>query len=243
MKKRKIKTSRLVVLIGFIILTVSMCVYLIKMSFLFVGDVSLIQPEVKEEKIACIGDSITYGNGVWQTRESHAWSFLLENMLPKSYTIHNLGISGATLQAEGNNPYTASEQWQYAISHPHSIYIVMLGTNDTKPINWNEERYAKQLDDMIEILLHLEWKSKVIMMLPSRIFINPSTGETVNGMSNDVLVEKVHPIIRKVAKKHGLKMVDLYAITKDHPEYFEDGVHPGQIGNQKMAECIYEKLQ
>ena len=239
MKKRKIKWIRL---IGVCFLVIVACIGMIQGICLRVDDAPVLKPIVKDRQIACIGDSITYGNGVWQTREQDAWSFLLDEKLPKEYTVHNLGISGATLQKEGNNPYVLSEQWQYAISHPMSLYIVMLGTNDTKAINWNEERYAQQLDTMVKTLLNLSWKPNVVMMLPSRIFVNPDTGVTVNGMQNEILVEKVHPIIKKVAKKYNLQTIDLYAITKNHPEYFADGVHPNLLANRLYAEEIYDHI-
>ena len=37
-------------------------------------------------------------------------------------------------------------------------------------------------------------------------------------------------------------MIDLYAVTEDHPEYFYDGVHPNQEGYAIVAQAIYEQL-
>lgn len=41
-----------------------------------------------------------------------------------------------------------------------------------------------------------------------------------------------------MGEKHGLQVVDLYALTEEHPEYFMDGVHPNALGNQAIAEHI-----
>ena len=51
--------------------------------------------------VACIGDSITFGSGVFKTRQKDAWPSLLEHRFGKNATVLNYGIRGATLQKEG----------------------------------------------------------------------------------------------------------------------------------------------
>ena len=55
--------------------------------------------------IACIGDSITFGAGV-MGRESLTWEHFLNEIIGNKYQVINYGVSGRTLQDEGDMPYT-----------------------------------------------------------------------------------------------------------------------------------------
>ena len=55
------------------------------------------------------------------------------------------------------------------------------------------------------------------------------------------LVTKTKPdpeIFLTAAGKLGIRVIDLYAFTKDHPEWFVDGVHPNIRGNRAIAKYI-----
>lgn len=51
--------------------------------------ISELETEHEEIKIACIGDSITYGAGVTLTRDKDAYPVKLGKMLGKKYTVFN----------------------------------------------------------------------------------------------------------------------------------------------------------
>lgn len=55
--------------------------------------------------VACIGDSITYGAGVVQDHDHRTWEYFLQQKLGDEYQVLNYGISGRTLQDEGDFPY------------------------------------------------------------------------------------------------------------------------------------------
>ena len=63
------------------------------------------KPALGRRRIACIGDSITFGAGVLFGRERLAWPFLLDRLLGGQFQVMNFGISGATVQQEGDSPY------------------------------------------------------------------------------------------------------------------------------------------
>lgn len=55
-------------------------------------------------KIACIGNSITYGTLV-ENRAKNNYPAQLQNMLGDGYEVKNFGVSGRTLLQKGNHPY------------------------------------------------------------------------------------------------------------------------------------------
>ena len=54
-------------------------------------------------RVACIGNSITYGYGL-ADREHEAYPVLLQQKLGAKYQVENFGKSGATLLARGASP-------------------------------------------------------------------------------------------------------------------------------------------
>ena len=55
-------------------------------------------------RVACVGDSITYGAAI-RDRAKNCYSKVLGNLLGKNYTVHNYGVNGATLLKKGGKPY------------------------------------------------------------------------------------------------------------------------------------------
>lgn len=55
-------------------------------------------------KVACIGDSITYGLGL-EDRDRDSYPAQLQRLLGAEYQVGNFGKSGATLLRHGHRPY------------------------------------------------------------------------------------------------------------------------------------------
>lgn len=88
-------------------------------------------------RVVCIGDSITFGAG---SNREERWSARLQNALGEKYEVFNLGISGTTLQSKGDSPYTAKDNYTIARQIEGDIILIALGTNDSKPANWEKCR-------------------------------------------------------------------------------------------------------
>ena len=79
-------------------------------------------------KVACVGDSITYGHGLNQSTESYP--VVLAARLGAGHTVQNFGVSGTTLLKNGDHPYwdeanyTASGAFDSVGSHVQRIDLV-----------------------------------------------------------------------------------------------------------------------
>ncbi len=62
-------------------------------------------------KVACVGNSITYGYTL-DNRERDAYPSQLQRLLGDSYIVGNFGKSGATLLEKGHRPYVKQEEYQ-----------------------------------------------------------------------------------------------------------------------------------
>ena len=61
----------------------------------------------------------------------------------------------------------------------------------------------------------------------------------INGTNINIINEAVY----ELAEEYNLELVDTYALTKDHPEYYKiDGIHPDKNGQKAMAEAFYQEI-
>ena len=60
--------------------------------------------QAQKIKVACVGNSVTYGHGI-ENREKNSYPAQLQRMLGNGYEVANFGKSGATLLRKGHRPY------------------------------------------------------------------------------------------------------------------------------------------
>jgi len=190
--------------------------------------VSCTQPPIK---VACIGDSITAGAGL-ENQSKTAYPTQLDSILGKDYSVLNCGRSAATLQKTGNLPYWNCKEFHNVFTYQPDIIIIKLGTNDSKPKNWNEENFEKDYQALIDTLLTIQNKPEIFVCLPVPAY------RTVWGINDSTLTAGVIPVIKRIAKTNHLQIIDLYQAMGNQPENFPDGIHPNEKGAKKMAIII-----
>lgn len=200
----------------------------------------------KEERnhnysVYCIGDSITYGTGVADSRETDSYPALLGGMLGERYTVYNYGVSGRTLLDNTAKPYKDTEYMEKVLGETADIMVVMLGSNDSKRHNWQPGEFERQYIELVETLQEGERRPEIYLMTPPRAFAG-ADGVIAYGIDETVVREEVREIVSEVAEKTGVRLIDIYAVTENHPEYFMDGVHPNKKGNEAIAEAVYAEL-
>ena len=202
------------------------------------------QPQGDAPIIVALGDSITFGAGVAETRKTDCWEAKLEKLLGGSYQVLNYGVCGATLQNEGDQPYwnmpEKSQQGypEAALALNPEIVIFMLGTNDTKPYNWNRGRFEAQLDQRVKEIKAVPSVKRLILMCPPYACPVDGADSVAFDVINETIRDDVNPIVKKCAEENGAECIDLYALTDGHGEYFADGVHPNSFGNRVIASAI-----
>ena len=200
-------------------------------------------PKVLEGRIhiACIGDSITFGAGV-NGKTEETWEYHLNQILGEAYQVINYGISGRTLQDEGDYPYRADKFYRESLNCGAEMYLIMLGSNDAKPYNWNAERYERELDAFCGEYVELEHHPRVILMTPPQCYADPKTGKVGFDIDAETIDLVITEMIRKEAEKRKLQVIDLHELTQNHEDWFVDGVHPNALGNRMIAEHIAAQI-
>lgn len=236
MKRRKI--AKMVILVVVLVLAAAALGV-----FAFVH--KMLYPEVMvtgngEKKVLCVGDSITYGQGVMKSRETESYPALLAGELGEDYQVLNYGLCNRTLLAEGEMPYVAEDFAAESLEEDADIVIIMLGTNDSKKKNWNAEKYEEEYINFVRSYQNMESAPEVYVMMPPAVFAKV---EDEGDCDDTVVREEVVPIVSRVAEETGAGLIDLYSLTESHPEWFADGLHPNAEGNRAIAEAIYAQLE
>lgn len=189
-------------------------------------------------RVACVGDSITYGLGV-ENREENSYPTLLSKFLGKNYETKNFGVSGATLLKKGGNPYWKLPQFRAATQCAPRIVVLALGTNDSKPVNWGfKSEFAADLRSMIEHFRKLPTNPQVWVCLPPPVISTDS-----GGINEAVVSGEIMPLIRQVTKELNVPVIDLHASLSNHPEFFPDGIHPNAAGARVIAQTVFADLR
>lgn len=174
-------------------------------------------------KVACIGNSITYGYTI-ENRDKDSYPAQLQALLGEGYDVQNYGNCGKTAQNEADDPYTKCPEYQQAKDFLPQIAVIKLGTNDSKPQNWvGVERFIKDLEALAVEFENLPSKPTIILCLPAKAY-------KVAWSIRDEVIQLQLPAIKKLAKKHHWQLINLYKKTSGKPELFPDGIHPNAEG-------------
>lgn len=198
------------------------------------------RPRAGQKRVACVGDSITYGCFVpgqpWNSYPKH-----LGRLLGSGYCVGNFGYTNRTAVKSGDYPYTAEKLYQQSLDFRPDTVLLMLGSNDTKVVNWNAEAYARDMGELIESYRGMESVSQVYLMLPPPVF--PFGKKVLWDIRSDILENEVIPLCRQVAAEKGISTIDVHAAFVGRKELFMDGCHPNAKGAKLLAETVYRAMR
>lgn len=188
-------------------------------------------------RIACVGNSITYGMGI--SDRTQTYPAVLNQLLGPTAKVGNYGVSARTLLRKGDRPYWKEQALKNALASAPNIVVIKLGTNDTKPINWKYKgEFESDLTALADTFLNLASHPKVYLCFPA-------PGNNVPwGISDSVTFNEIIPIIRRVATQKHLPVIDLYTPLKGKPELFQsDNVHPNPQGARVIASEVFQAIK
>ena len=216
---------------------------------------SIPSPKQDAVRVACIGNSITDGHGI-DMRTKYGYPAQLQGILGDGYYVKNFGVSARTMLNKGDFPYMNEMAWRDALAFKPDVVIIKLGTNDSKPENWQYgAEFKKDLQQMITTLRpdlaqpvskKKGKKAKLALPVVPKIYLCtpiPAFKSTWN-INDKVITNEIIPIQLEVAKQYGLQVIDLHTLfANDGDKMLDDGIHPDGKGAKKMAEIIAEAIK
>jgi lysophospholipase L1-like esterase len=209
-----------------ILLVTLFCILMVSIgsAALFSGNKEKGIDQIPPINVSCVGDSITEWSG---------YPTILQTMLGDSYEVGNFGVAGAAVSPSLHNSYVSHSEFNESKNFAPSIVIIMLGTND---VHTSQSDFTYNYRKLV-----LEYKSlpsypRILLVEPPPIYDNEFK------LNNIYLDSYVIPSIERIAYELGLPMVDVNGALANHPEFFEDGVHPNAKGALAIASEIVENI-
>lgn len=211
-------------------------VLLIVVAILFVTAASAQENRIK---VACIGNSITYGYGL-PDRTTQSYPAQLQKMLGESYQVENFGKSGATLLNKGHRPYMQQDEYRRAIDFGGDIVVIHLGINDTDPRDWPDYRdsFVKDYIELIDSFRAAN--SKVRIMIARLTPIADRHPRFLSGTRD--WHGEIQLAIENVARYTGVQLIDFHEPLYPYPFILTDAVHPDSEGAFIMAQTVYSAI-
>ena len=178
-------------------------------------------------RLACVGDSLTANEGCWPV-----W---LAGMLGPQWEVMNFGRGGAVILSEGDTPYMTLTLPEVLASEP-DVVVVLLGTNDSKPRHWYyKKEFERDYGNLLAQLQAVPTRPRLWVCLPPPAF--PGQWGIDGGRICEML-----PVIRRVACRAGVPVIDLHTPFTGRPERFPDQIHPDVEASKEIADIICQAL-
>lgn len=217
---------------------------LITFLLFYIGLVNPYHPYKKAKqnqiKVACVGDSITYGCFV-KNRNKNNYPTVLNNLLGNNYCVNNFGYTNRTVITDADYPYVTKKTYKQSLNFNPDIVIILLGSNDSKKVNWNKEKFINDYCELIDSYLNLPSKPKVYLVSTTPMF--EFGKKDLYNLRMDIINNDIFETTKQVAKIKDIPFIDVSETFKDKQNLFVDGIHPNKHGSKLLAQTIFEKIK
>ena len=189
----------------------------------------------KQIKVACVGNSITYGSGLADPK-TESYPSQLQQMLGEAYEVGNFGKPGATLLNKGHRPYMEQSEYKDALAFAGDIVVIHLGINDTDPRNWPHYRdfFVKDYLALIDSFRMVNPKCRIII---ARLTPIADRHPRFESGTRDWQGE-IQQAIETVADYAGVQLIDFHEPLYPYPFLLPDAVHPTKEGAGILAKTV-----
>lgn len=196
------------------------------------------RPRTEQTKVACVGDSTTYGTAM-PNNFHNSYPAQLQRLLGDGYHVANFGVHGKTVQDTNDDSYRRTKQYAKSLAYDPDIVVLMLGANDTKPQNWTTfEEFKESYRDLVETYMDEDGRRLIKICTPASVF-PMNDGDYSYHIDPDRL-EKISEFVIHFADENELELIDIYNITAGHPEWYEhDRAHPNKYGARAIASSVF----
>ena len=198
-------------------------------------------------KIACIGNSITYGYGL-SNPTAQSYPTVLQKLLGDGYRVGNFGKSGAYALPADNRynvkdaalSYRNTSEYKASLKFDADVVVIMLGTNDIRSMSCSaaKDDFVAAIKSLAEEYAALETVKQVYL---ASCILTPND-DVIRQLANGEMTR----LIKLAADELELPFIDVYAMTREymdvHQHYSKDRVHPLAEGYAQIAAAMYAGL-
>lgn len=195
-------------------------------------------------RVACVGDSTTYGYGL-KNQPENSYPIFLGELLGEDYHVCNFGNIRVTVQPDGDQPYIKTYSYRDSVDYPADILIFMMGANDAKLLNWQgEDKFRKDYLTLLDSYTKVENPPTVYLCSPVAALFPEGKTEGVSSYGiQPIVIKEISNIVREIAVERGYGFIDMNSVTDGRYDlYGKDLVHPNYDGAKLMAQTVYEHI-
>lgn len=190
-------------------------------------------------RLACIGDSITYGSKIKQ-RKAYCYPAQLERLLGGKFKVKNFGHPGARVSMRSSKNYMNFSEYEESLKFNPDVVIISLGINDCSVGEWedNKKVFTESYEKLIRSYRKLNSNSRI--WLTNLMPVMPPYEPYLEIQGN---IKECQSLIESLAGRKNITLVDLFTeLNKQHRIYARDGIHPSREGAKIIAEKIYSVI-
>lgn len=194
-------------------------------------------------RIACVGDSLTYGFGISPWPEN-SYPSVLQELLGQGYHVSNFGDSGACVQCDSDQPYIHTQAYENAMNYGADIIIISIGSNDSKMQNWKgPEAFRQAYLELINTLKASAEEPQIYLCtVATALYSQEGQAQTSFGIQ-PAIVDEIAELIRQIALQEGYPIIELNRFTQGEPQWYQsDQVHWNGKGAQAVAQFIADQI-
>lgn len=193
----------------------------------------------KKVKVACVGNSVTYGVGI-ANRDVDSYPAQLQRLLGDDYETGSFGKSGATLLNKGFRPYVEQEEYRQALQFAGDLVVIHLGLNDTDPRAWPyyRDEFVHDYMALIDTFRSVNPACRIWICQMTPIAHRHHRFKSGTRDWYWMIQEK----IEHVAQWADVGLIDLQYPLYHRPELLPDALHPNVEGAGILAKKVYQAL-
>ncbi|MGD9612645.1 MAG: GDSL-type esterase/lipase family protein [Kiritimatiellia bacterium] len=188
-------------------------------------------------RVACVGDSITYGDKL-DARETECYPAALARLAQGRFQVGNFGVNGATAISTFFRTWTETLACRQALEFAPDVVVVMLGLNDLLGYRERLDDYPAALRDVVARFQARPSKPRLFLCTLTPI-APPEAAQDVNRLVR----ETMNPAIRAVAAETGAAVIDVAAVFPNRLDLLPDGLHPTPAGAEIIARAVWAALE
>lgn len=199
-------------------------------------------PDVKNNfdgiKVACVGDSLTYGTTLLN-RRVECYPSRLARLLGAKYDVLNFGFPGYAINKRSDRSLLNTPILKILENYAPNYILFLAGTNDARLKNYSsDDDFALNYKYFISALASLPSAPKVIAMTCPMAFTDANTVD----FSQDILSRLVK-IQKAIFNNNNIAYVDLYSLTQGKSLlYSKDMLHFNTKGAKFLAYKMYSVI-
>ena len=189
-------------------------------------------------KVACVGDSLTYGNG----HTDSAYPLVLQGLLGDGWVVENFGAGGRTAteglsdEVRPDRSYRDTQEYRNSMAMKADIVIICLGTNDIYMCDMDSEAGKQGYINGIKNLMR-DYRSNGA----NRIYLCKPPYATASKI--DRIGELILPLVEQIALEQAVETIDLFTPIYRNPNLVDtDKTHLTADGYKTMARAAYQAL-